>query len=378
MKAHHIRSSRRNNKNTNTNDNKKGKPLKKGWKIALIVLTSVVVTPIAALLVYFFIATAALNKKIELTTPQFETEIGLEATNFGAIATATGAAATSIPDISNNDISNVQNVSLDLYSAAKITNILLLGLDSRNPEQFSGGRTDTIIIASLDTGGKIIKLTSIMRDTLVSIPGHDMNRINAVFGFSGPEVAMQTVQKYFGVKIDYYAVVNFWAMADIIDSLKGVQIEIKKAEISNLNTQLDEINKYSKSKNSPHIRRSGLQKLDGKQAVAYMRIRHVGEADFERTARQRKVLEAITKRDFSLNEIISLVNVIPKYMRTNMNQVQMLAMAKTAFDLKGAPIKQIRLPVDKSFKMTRYKGMSILIVDFAKNSTSLKAFLEGK
>lgn len=304
--------------------------------------------------------------------------------NFTPIPESEEPAATNIPEANDTDLSKIQDIATqtknpsELYSNQKNINILLLGLDTRNPAQFSAGRTDSIIIVTLDMVNKEIKLSSIMRDTLVSIPGHDLNRINTVFTFNGPDAAVDTVEKYFNIKIDYYAIVNFWAVANIIDSVGGVDIDVKSGERNNLNLNLDEINKYNKDKDSPHVGKSGLQKLDGKQAVAYMRIRHVGEADFERTERQRTVLEAITKKDFSLGDILRVVNGLPNNVRTNVDQLKMVSLANIAFDLKGAPIKQFRIPMDKSFKMSRYKGMSILVVDFDKNAAALKSFIENK
>lgn len=288
---------------------------------------------------------------------------------------------TNVPDIASDDLSKIQNKASEsgnLFSDSKLINVLLLGLDTRDPEQFTGGRTDSMIIMTLDRANNEIKLTSIMRDTLVSIPGHDMNRINTVFGFSGPDVAMQTVQKYFGVKIDYYAIVNFWAVANIIDSVGGVTVDVKSDEVKELNTALDTVNKYAKGSKSPKVAHSGSQKLNGKQAVSYMRIRHIGEGDFQRTERQRTVLEAIAHKDMSLTDALKVVNSLPDNVRTNINQTEMINLAKIAYGMKGAPIKQLRLPYDGSYKMSKYKKMSILVVDFDKNAEKLKEFLTEK
>jgi polyisoprenyl-teichoic acid--peptidoglycan teichoic acid transferase len=343
----------------------KAEKKKNSKKIMLIIAAAVLLIVVGAV-VYVEMKIATMNQPVDI--------------NASAMPTDTEEAApTNIPEVNDDELTQIQNkVPTDLYSNPKAVNILLLGLDTRNPKQFSGGRTDSIIIVTLDTVNKQIKLTSIMRDTLIKIAGHDMNRINTVFGYNGPEAAMETVQKYFGVKIDYYAVVNFWAVANIIDSVGGVEIDVKQSEIANLNLNLSEINRYNLDKDSTKIKHAGLQKLDGKQATSYMRIRHVGEADFERTERQRRVLEAIAKKDFSLAEVVSLTNGLPDNVRTNMNQLQMAEMAKTALELKGAPIKQTRLPIDGSFKMSRYKGMSILTVDFTKNAEALKNFIINK
>jgi polyisoprenyl-teichoic acid--peptidoglycan teichoic acid transferase len=291
----------------------------------------------------------------------------------------------SMPEPKQDDLEKIQNIQLPELTpdatvalGPKTVNILLLGLDTRDPKQFGGGRTDSIIIVTLDAVNREIKLTSIMRDTLISIPGHGMNRINTVFGFCGPDVAAQTVTQYFGVKIDYYAVVNFWAVADIIDSLGGVTIDVKPAEVGDLNNNLDEINKYSINGESPHVKSSGLQVLDGKQAVGYMRIRHIGAADFERTQRQRSVLEAIAGEDLSLPSILKIIKDLPNNLRTNIGMSEMVSLAETAYALRSAPVKQFRIPMDGSYKFNRYLGMSVLIVDFEKNAGGLEKFLKQR
>jgi LCP family protein required for cell wall assembly len=348
------------------------KPAKKRRTLRTVLLSvlGVLLACLAVAFIYVETKISAMNQKIDVG-------------NFTLPPETEEPASTGLPETQTNDISKIQDI-LDqtanpdeIYSNPKVINILLLGLDTRNPKQFSGSRTDSMIIVTLDTMNKEIKLTSIMRDTLVSIPGHDLNRINTVFAFNGPDAAVQTVQQYFKIKIDYYAVVNFWAVANIIDSVDGVNVTVKSSEVENLNANLDEINKYSNGGTSPHIR-SGAQELDGRQAVAYMRIRHVGEADFQRTERQRNVIQAIINKDFSLTKILSIANDLPNNVRTNAGLTDLTSLANTAFGLKGAPVKQLRLPIEGSYKISRYKKMSILIVDFDKNAEALKKFIEEK
>jgi polyisoprenyl-teichoic acid--peptidoglycan teichoic acid transferase len=347
-----------------------GNPKKRKTKKTALIITSVIAVLVVAAFGYIYFRMSVMNEKLDLGSNNF------------VLPTDEEAAPTSIPEIGSDDVNNINGkgdkTDSQLYSNPKIINILLMGLDTRDPAQFSGSRTDSLIIVSLDTANKEIKLTSIMRDTLVKIEGHDLNRINTVFPFSGPDKLVKTVQNYFGVKINYYSVVNFWAVANIIDSVGGVDITVNSNELSNLNRNLDEINKYSKDAAAAHVAKAGKQLLNGKQAVAYMRIRHVGEGDFERTERQRKVLESITGKNMSITDILKVVNDLPNNIRTDANQMNMVSLANTAFGLKGAPIKQLRIPIDGSYKMSRYKGMSILVVNFDKNADALKQFLINK
>ena len=327
-----------------------------------IVIPAVILAVLVVLmvpLVYASAKMAQLNRAIEVDT--------------SAMPQATGPAPTVPPEF-NDSLKQPTNV----YANEKAINILLLGLDTRNPKQFSSGLTDSIIIITLDTVNHEIKLSSIMRDSLVEVPGHGLNKINSAFAYAGPQGTMEVIQNYFGVKIDYYAVVNFFAVARIIDSVGGVEIDVKKSEVNILNVQLDEIKKYEKGNKSKHLTKSGLQKLNGSQAVAYMRIRHVGQADFERTERQRTVLQAIADQNFSLPDVIRIANSLPDNVRTNANETQLLSLANTAFGLVGSPIKQFRMPIDGSYTLGRYNKMSVIKVDFVKNAKALVNFIEGK
>lgn len=366
----------KNDKGNNLEKSRNNTPKKKLFSRVVLIISLVILIPIITISVYIFSRMSVMNQKIEVNASS--------SISPSEAPEVEEALPTNIPEINTDELSEIEKIANQTQSPdqvvanPKIVNILLLGLDTRNPKQFTGGRTDSIIILTLDTINKEIKLTSIMRDTLLSIPGHDNNRINTVYSFCGPDITMETIQKYYGIKIDYYAVVNFWAVANVIDSIGGVDISIKQAEISNMNFYLDEINKSSSDKNSPHIRSDGLQKLDGKQAAAYMRIRHIGEADFERTQRQRRVLEAIMGKNMSIGDVVKIANSLPDNVRTNAKQLDLVSLANTAFGLKGSPIKQLRLPIDGGYKFGSYKGMSILIVDFKKNSDALKKFISDK
>ena len=98
-----------------------------------------------------------------------------------------------------------------------ILDILLVGVDSRNSERFTG-RSDVLMVLRIDTNTKEIKLASFMRDTLVQIDGHDKNRINTAYHFGSIELAFDTMEQNFGILPEYYVVVNFYGMEDIINA----------------------------------------------------------------------------------------------------------------------------------------------------------------
>ena len=140
-----------------------------------------------------------------------------------------------------------------------------------------------------------------MRDTYVYIPGRGENRINAAYAFGGPALAIRTVNENYNMDIQKYVTVDFFSLEKIIDELGGVDIYVKDYEVKPLNGIIRSLNNLNKGKKcSPLIEKPGMHRLNGRQAVAYARIRKVGNSDFERTDRQRAVLKSLIKEGSSM------------------------------------------------------------------------------
>ncbi len=171
-----------------------------------------------------------------------------------------------------------------------ITNIALFGVDQRYEQEQV--HSDSIMILTVDKKHGKIKLSSIMRDTYVAIEGYGNTKITQAYFYGGPQLAVKTLNQNFNLDITDYATVNFEQMANIIDAVGGVEIEISEAERKNANKSIKE---QAKKSNLPldYIEKPGKQLLNGTQAVAYARIRYVGNADFERTDRQRIVMRKL-------------------------------------------------------------------------------------
>lgn len=262
-------------------------------------------------------------------------------------------------------------------------NILLLGLDTRKASTFTGARSDVMMLVTLDTEKKTIKLTSFMRDIIIAIPGHGKNRLNTAFVWGGPDLTKQMLSQYFGVQVDNYAIINFWAFASVIDGLGGVTVDLKSAELANLNKNITEINGLSKKK-SPLVRQSGSQKLNGTQAIGYMRIRHgeAGGGDFERTNRQRTVMTSLTTKLKTMNVIqaAELVDTLKPFVKTDMSPAKMVDVAGKLISVGASvQVQQLRIPVDDGYHMGSVAnvGKGILLPDFDKNVEALKQFLEN-
>ena len=281
-------------------------------------------------------------------------------------------------DLDKLPVKYIGNVS-KIQKPAGVYNIILFGLDTRDKKQFASARSDVIILATLDTVKKEIKMTSFMRDCLVDIPGHGKNKLTSAFNFGGPALAVQTLQNNFGIDIDWYAIVNFWSMAEIIDTLGGVKVNVTADEVTEININLVEINAdLPKSEQSPNLKSTGIQTLNGKQAVGYMRIRHLTGGDFKRTERQRTVMKGLIAsfKSMTLDKLLSLVDIIPDYIRTNMSVSDMLNMAKTFYSMRSAAIEELRIPIDGGYTSKTYNDMDVLQLDTKANFAALKKFLE--
>ena len=244
--------------------------------------------------------------------------------------------------------------------ATGVLNILLFGLDRRSKNEAS--RSDTIIIASIDTKNKTVKLSSIMRDLYLAIPGKSDNRINAAYAFGGPELAIRTVNKNFNMDITRYVTVDFFGLPDIVDKIGGVDINVNKDEISLLN-----------------ITKPGLQHLNGTQALAYARIRHVGNNDFERTERQRTVLTALFDKAKSqgISKVAALAAVVIPYIETNISKSEMMDFGIKVMGFGKTNLQQLRIPADGTYKNKTINGMQVLVPDLQKNTDLLHNFIFG-
>lgn len=261
----------------------------------------------------------------------------------------------------------------------EVINVLLLGSDRRNKNE--NGRSDAIMIATLDKKNGQLKLSSIMRDLYVPIPGRQDNRINAAYSFGGPRLAMQTINQNFNLNLTRYVTVDFFGLEEIIDAIDGVQIDVKEKEVKYLNTALRELNKLDqKGKKSPELTKGGLQTLDGKQAVAYSRIRKVGAGDSERTQRQRRVIKEIFNRMKSINplKLPDLVASIVPYTDTNIPVSEIVSLGTSVLGIKDKKIYEYRVPAEGTYQSRTIRGMAVYVPDITENTNRLHDFLFNK
>ena len=198
-----------------------------------------------------------------------------------------------------------------------------------------------------------------MRDTLVEIDGHNKNKMNTAYHFGSIELTNQTLKDSFGLVPDYYMVVNFYGMEDIIDALGGVDIHIERKELEDLNMSIAEINQLDPAHSAAKINKEGTYRLNGRQAVAYMRIRHIG-GDAARIGRQQTVLNELFAKikDIGIGQIPGLIDVLAQYVRTDIPIAKMVEIASAVKNMSGSEINTYRYP--EEYENSSYKGMAVV------------------
>ena len=278
---------------------------------------------------------------------------------------------------SANNTGNITGEELDTVDAINdIFNILVIGCDSR--KKGGVGRSDAMILFSVNEDAEKIHMTSIMRDSYVSIPGKGNNRINAAYAFGGGKLLLNTIETNFGADVDKYVSFDFYSFVDVVDNIGGIEVEVTEAEIPVLNSYVKELNKLNgREEGTYYVTESGLQHLNGTQALGYARIRYVGDGDFERTNRQRIVIAKVFEKSKTLNllEINDLLNTFLPQVKTNLTQEEILSLMLKALDYLQYDLESHRLPVDDSWKYMRVNGMSVLGIDLEKNQKALQEFI---
>ena len=264
---------------------------------------------------------------------------------------------------------NLEDKSTPIKYSDDVYNILLVGHDSRYRDLL--GNSDSMIVVSINKKTKEITLTSIMRDIYLYRPDHGYGRINGAFAMGGPDLLIQTIEENFKIDIDCYVAVSFYSFMDVVDAVGGVEITVKDEEIWILNRYVQELNGLlGLPADDGKLSTGGTYLLTGKQALGYSRIRYVGNADYERTERQRRVLNEIFSeaKGSNLVELNDLLNTILPNIITDISEGEMLSLLLNfSTDYKDYEIKQARVPYDGTFENMNVGGAAVLGIDIQAN-----------
>lgn len=257
------------------------------------------------------------------------------------------------------------------------TNVALFGIDSRSGELEIGTRSDCIIVASLNNKTKEIRMISVYRDTILDIKDGQLQKCNAAYSFGGPTQAINMLNKNLDLDIQDYATVDFAAIANAIDLLGGIEIDLKPEEIAPLNKFVKETARVA-GKKAHTVSEAGLQQLDGVQATTYARIRSTAGGDFTRTERQRLVIEKIAEKaqQSDLATINKIIDELFPTIKTSFTATEILSYAKDFMKYKIGDSSGF--PFDKTTATISGLGSIVIPVDLDTNVQELHKFLYDK
>ena len=231
-----------------------------------------------------------------------------------------------------------ENYDLSLVDVDGYINILLLGVDSRDMSNIDGTRSDAIMIVSINEETNDVKVISVYRDTFLKMGDTESyDKITHACVYGGPEMTMKTLNQVMDLNISNYVVVNFKAVADLVDAVGGITVNVEDYEIEQLNKYTIETAENIGREDYQLVESAGSQTLEGVQAVSYGRIRKGVGDDFKRTERMRTVLTLVFNKmkTMSFSEIRDLIDLMTPQVRTNLSTNDVLALG---FRLPGFTI----------------------------------------
>ena len=245
-------------------------------------------------------------------------------------------------------------------SNKNVLTILLIGQDRRPGERIA--RSDTMILCTLNKETGVMTLTSLMRDMYLSIPGLTApNRINVSFSTGGMTRLKETIRQNFGVVVDGCVEVDFDRFQDLVELMGGVEIALNEAEANYLNRVGAS---YAFSGQAWNLK-AGYNLLTPEQTLAYARVRNVGNADFDRTERQRKVIAAMLGKfkTLSVTQMSDLLMKGAGMVTTDMERSELLGCAFSVLPmLKDLTMNTMRIPSDDGYYNASVDGVGLVLV----------------
>ena len=269
----------------------------------------------------------------------------------------------SIEDEMNSASSQQSQIAeIPIKTSGDVYNLLLIGVDRRAGQSWNGN-SDTMILVSINSAKKTITMTSFMRDLYANIPGVGAYKLNRSYALGGGPLLVQTLQENFRIGIDNYAWVDFYSLISIIDSIGGIDMEISADEARVANNYIKEMSEGKGIDPSRYyLGGGGLVHLNGMQAVAYARIRYVGNADFGRTERQRKVLAKMFEvlKQKSPTEVMDFLNTVLPLVTHNIPSDTVTKLILNSPSYLSYSLNSQRVPFDGTFTSVN----EMLVPDF--------------
>ena len=204
------------------------------------------------------------------------------------------------------------------------------------------------MILTINNKDNKLKITSLMRDSYVSIDGHGKDKLNHAYAFGGPELAVKTINKNFDLNISDFVTVNFSSLPKLIDAVGGVEIDVDGEELKFINNYINDLNFKNKT-NYATINKTGLQHLNGTQAMAYCRIRYTSGGDYKRSDRHREVLENLIQKSTSISVLKypELLSELLPMLKTSLSSGEIMNYGVQGVKLVNS-LEQDRYPKDEN------------------------------
>lgn len=330
-------------------------------------------------------ATVSTGSFLDEVDTQAETE---PQTQYSSISEMLSDTGNQVEGLSSDQMVQVEGLSVKEGLPSEWMNVLLLGTDERILSE--SGRTDAMMICSINTNTGEVKLTSIMRDLGVTFT--DIGEYNGTYGinaanfFGGPKLAMRTVNELFDMNIQNYVMVNFFGFGKIAQRLGGVEVDITEDEMNIINKDIVSQFKMAYKEGITDFDPEQVKlttygpntHLNGNQTLAYARIRHLDGGDYMRTTRQQTVLSKLLEKakKLSLLDLAALGAEMLPMVKTNMDLDFILKVAGTVLNNGISNLETFRLPINGTYKEEVRKEKSLLWdCDYATNAVKLYDFI---
>ena len=338
-------------------ENKKGTPKGRGALIALCVVLSIILVVLVAATVYVEVTLGRIRRSDQQST--------LSSSEMDDIINATDPHDPDFtgPIYNKEDVTDPSETAPEIINGEHVLNILLVGSDTRDTSV--RGRSDSMILCTVDTEKKTLTMTSFLRDMYLSIPGYKYGkqRINVAYMVGGFPMLYDTLRENFGVVVDYGVEVDFESFTEVIDQVGGVDITLTTAEASHLRGQGYDVHE-------------GLNHMDGATALAHARNRTTGyDGDFSRTNRQRAVLEALVEKAATLDvtSLMGLVDTMIPLVVTDMTDQEIFSVSTNLAPIVSElELVSQRIPADGTYEMAMVDEMSVLLPNFDANRKLLQ------